>query len=191
MNLIFTLDSRGRWVALSPEMTELIPKHLSWPKRLWAKAKARFLSLPFRFLSEDKIFIRGNRERGPLVVYHSPLQSQRIDLHWRHFLRRRKIRRLFYLLVEILLLPVSGLAALLPGPNVFFGVLALLIITHWQSLSGLRQLSRLQPRFEARESLANWEKAIRQGKLEAETLLIEQIESEFGLERARKILLPG
>ncbi len=191
MNLIFTHDSRGRWVVLSPEMAELIPKHLSWPKRLWAKAQARFLSLPFRFLSEDKIFIRGSREKGPLVVYHSSLQSAKIDLHWRHFLRRRKIRRIFYLLAEILFLPVSGLAAFLPGPNVFFGVLALLIITHWQACSGLRQLSRLHPHFEARESLTNWEKAVQKGKLDAETPLVEQIESEFGLERVRKILLPG
>ncbi len=56
------------------------------------------------------------------------------------WLRRERIKKLFYMIVELLLMPLAGLMAVLPGPNVFFYGLFLLFYFHLQAYLGLRRI---------------------------------------------------
>lgn len=65
------------------------------------------------------------------------------------YLQAKKKRRLLYCLVEIVLMPITGLMALLPGPNIFFYFLFVLFYFHGKAYLHLRglQASGLRLRF--------------------------------------------
>ncbi len=56
------------------------------------------------------------------------------------WLRRKKNRRLAYVLVELLLMPFSAFIALLPGPNVAFYLLFVLFYFHLKAFLSLRKI---------------------------------------------------
>jgi len=103
-------------------------------------------------------------------------------------LQKQKTKHILLLIGETVLLPVSGLMALLPGPNVFFGVLALLIYTHWQALRGIQRLSRAECTFIPSRLLSQWKDGLGSLK-EADCLeVLEKMETEYQLTNLRKIL---
>ena len=89
---------------------------------------------------------------------------------------------------EAILLPISGLAALLPGPNVFFGVLALLMITHWQALRGINRLAKKNHVFIPTSTLKEWELIIQQKSDDEFGPILEKIAEKYDLEHIQKIL---
>jgi len=56
------------------------------------------------------------------------------------WLKKEKARRLLFVIIETLLLPFTPILALLPGPNVFFYVPALLLYYHYKSYRALTRL---------------------------------------------------
>ena len=89
---------------------------------------------------------------------------------------------------EAILLPISGLAALLPGPNVFFGVLALLVVTHWQALRGINRLAKKKHVFIPASTLKEWEQVIQQKNDGEFGPILEKISRKYDLEHIQKIL---
>ncbi|MEN8223473.1 MAG: hypothetical protein ABFR36_09470 [Acidobacteriota bacterium] len=56
------------------------------------------------------------------------------------WIRKERAKRMTFVVFESILLPFTPFLALLPGPNVFFYVPALLLYYHWKSLKGLKKL---------------------------------------------------
>lgn len=78
--------------------------------------------------------------------------------------------------------------ALLPGPNVFFGVLALIMYTHWQSLRGINKILKLGYVLSPASSFSEWENAIYS---EIDVNLdntLEKIKEEYNIKNIKKIL---
>lgn len=58
----------------------------------------------------------------------------------KRWLRHKKNRRLAYVIVEILLMPLSAFIALLPGPNIAFYLLFVLFYFHLKAFLSLRKI---------------------------------------------------
>lgn len=56
------------------------------------------------------------------------------------WIRKERVKRRIFVIIEAILIPFTAILALLPGPNMFFYVPALLLYYHWKSLSGLKKL---------------------------------------------------
>lgn len=122
---------------------------------------------------------------------HSGLMSRKkVKIRFYFFLQKQRTQHAAFLIGESLLLPISGLAALLPGPNVFFGVLALLMVTHWHALRGINRLLKRNVQFTASfSSLRDWEKALESEEDEEKfSLLLKNISKEHSLPAVEKIL---
>jgi len=92
-----------------------------------------------RYLSRERIL-------SHLQDYHILLKTgeetneEKIRPIFNLWLKKEKNRRFLYVVFEALALPFTPILALLPGPNVFFYVPALLLYYHYKSY---RALSRL------------------------------------------------
>ena len=78
--------------------------------------------------------------------------------------------------------------ALLPGPNVFFGFLALILYTHWMGLRGINRLAKMNCRFSADNTLKVWEDAVKNGMEEKYSEILSGMGEEFGRKNIAKIL---
>ena len=56
------------------------------------------------------------------------------------WIHKEKTKRLFFIIIEAIILPFTPILALLPGPNFFFYVPALLFYYHLVSFNGLRKV---------------------------------------------------
>jgi hypothetical protein len=84
--------------------------------------------------------------------------------------------------------PVTGLAAFLPGPNIIFYFLAILMIIQWQALRGITRITRKDCEFVADPLLAEWEAAIEAHDEARFPGLLERIEKTHGLPYPRRLL---
>jgi hypothetical protein len=166
-----------------------LPAKPSKAKAVWETAKRKMMLLPQRTLRQEQAFGRALRMDEPAVrILHGAADAKHLNLKFRFFLNRARGRRLAMLIGELILVPPSGLAALLPGPNVAFYALALLILTHWQSLRGIRRLLKKEFVYEASPVLEAWEAAVAEKREADYPALIEAIEKEHGLNGLQKVL---
>ncbi|MGD0781540.1 MAG: hypothetical protein ABSA30_01630 [Candidatus Aminicenantales bacterium] len=156
----------------------------------WDLAKRKLMVLPQRILRQEQAFARALKtgEREVRVLYSGAREETHIGLRFRLFLLKRRTTRIFILLGETLLLPFTALTMPLPGPNVFFYVLALLMITHWQSFRGIHAFLKKEYTFAEAPLLAEWEEAVKAGNETAYLSLLARMETEWGLTDLRKIL---
>jgi len=56
------------------------------------------------------------------------------------WMRRKRIRRLFYVVLELLLMPFTAFVALLPGPNVVFYGLFVVFYFHAKAFLSLNRI---------------------------------------------------
>ena len=105
------------------------------------------------------------------------------------FLQKQRSKHIALLAGESLFLPISGVAAFLPGPNVFFYALALLMIVQWQALRGINRLLKKEHVFVPAPTLREWENAIERQDESALPKILEQMEMEHNLQNLKKILL--
>ena len=142
ITLFYVKDVRGEHRLFSSEPVGLAVKP-SKAKAAWELAKRKLMLLPQRTLRQEQALGRALRMTEPSVrILHGAADAKHLNLKFKFFLNRVRGRRLAMLIGERILVPPSGLVALLPGPNVVFYALALLIITHWQSFRGVRHLLR-------------------------------------------------
>jgi len=146
--------------------------------------------LPPKILRQEQAFENINRiKANEINIYFSGKDSEKkIRILFFLFLQKQKTKHLFLLIMETILLPVSGLMAMIPGPNVFFGILALIMITHWQAFRGINRLGKKTLNFASSDSLKEWEQTLAKKDPTAFPAALKKIEQEFGLNNIQKIL---
>jgi hypothetical protein len=190
MTFFFSKDFKHRHRFFSSEPENGVAVKISRSKEIWRKAQKKLFLLPSRILRQEQAFMNvlQNKEEH-LIINCSGLPSQkRMKLTFSFFLHQQRTKHILLLLGEVLLLPLSGLAALLPGPNVAFAVLALLMITHWRALRGINQLARKKIEFVPAHSFSEWEEAIGWGMESRYREILQKIETNFCLSGLSKIL---
>jgi hypothetical protein len=190
MDFFFARDYREKYRFFSSEPEKNISIPVSRSKRAWELAQKKLTLLPLRSLRQEQAFIRILKigDETISIRYSGCRPEKRIALRFFFFLQKQRSRHILLLVGETLLLPLSGLAALLPGPNVAFAALALLMITHWQALKGINRLARKKHAFFATPLLAAWEEAVSLSRENRYAEIIKGIEQEHSLSGLRKIL---
>ena len=156
----------------------------------WDLAKRKLMVLPQRILRQEQAFAQALKieDRQVRVLYSGAQEQSHIGLHFRLFLLKRRTTRIFILIGETLLLPFTALTMPLPGPNIFFYVLALLMITHWQSFRGIHAFLKKECAFVETPLLAEWEEAVKAGDETAYPPLLARMEADWGLADLHKVL---
>lgn len=190
MKFIFVMDYKEKQRFFSSLPVEDIHIEFSRWRKLWEAAKKRLMLLPPRVLSQEQAFEKVLQIEGTdLEIFHSGLRSEkRIRTKFFFFIQRQRTRHVFTIIGEALLLPFSGLMALLPGPNVFFGFLALILYTHWMGLRGINRLAKINCRFSTDNTLRVWEDAVKNGLEEKYPEILSGMGEEFGRKNISKIL---
>ncbi len=190
MKFFFACDYKQKHRYFSSASLSHVQLKSSRWKGIWEVAKKKLMLLPQRILRQEQAF--GNilklKEKKIQVIYSGRLKEKRIKIKFYFFLQKQRTKHVFLLIGETILLPISGLAALLPGPNVFFGVLALLMITHWQALKGINRLLKKEHEFIPSLLLDEWEQAIESKNEEELPGILEKIKKEYNLDDIHKIL---
>ncbi len=190
MDFFFIRDHKGkyRFFTSKPEKDISVPD--SRTKKAWELAQKKLTVLPQRILRQEQAFIRVLKTGGEAIsVRHSGCRPERrVALSFFFFLQKQRTKHILALIGETLLLPLSGLAALLPGPNVAFAALALVMVTHWQALRGINRLARMKHEFPSAPQFADWEEAVGLGRTEQLAGLLQRIEGELALPGLRKVL---
>jgi len=190
MTFFFVRDYRHRHRFFSAEPLGPLPAKFSKSRAIWETAKKKVTGLNPRMLLQEQAFEHGGRPGdGPLRILHSGhADDKTVRTRLFFFLQRQRTRHILILAGEALVLPVSGLAALLPGPNIFFYFLAVLMVIQWQALRGITRILRRELEFVPDPLFAEWEAAI---DARAEALfpeILERLEKAHGLPSARKLL---
>jgi hypothetical protein len=190
MNFFFVRDYRHRHRFFSAEPLGPLPAKFSKSRAIWETAKKKVTGLNPRMLLQEQAFEHGARPGdNPVRVLHSGHSGDKaIRTQFFFFLQRQRTRHILVLAGEALVLPVCGLAALLPGPNILFYFLAILMIIQWQALRGITRLIHKDIEFAPDPLLAEWETAV-DARAEARfPELLARLERTHGLPSARKLL---
>ena len=190
MDFFFVRDYRHRHRFFSAEPLGPLPAKFSKSRAIWETAKKKVTGLNPRMLLQEQAFERGARPgNDPVRILHSGRSEDKaIRTHFFFFLQRQRTRHILVLAGEALVLPVSGLAALLPGPNILFYSLAVLMIIQWQALRGITRLLHKDHEFASDPLLAGWEAAV-DARAEARfPELLARLETVHGLPSARRVL---
>lgn len=190
MRFFFVRDHSRKYRYFSSEPVNQIKVKSSRWQGIWELAKKKLMLLPQRILRQEQAFGKVLKlEEKKIQIFHSGrLDKKRIKIKFYFFLQRQRTKHIFLLIGEALLLPLSGLAVLLPGPNVFFGYLALLMITHWQALRGINRLLKKEYEFISSSLFKDWEQTLKSKKEESFGRILEKIEKEYNLHNIHKVL---
>jgi hypothetical protein len=190
MDFFFIRDYRNRHRFFSAEPLGPLPANFSKTRAVWEAAKKKVTGFNPRLLLQEQAFEHGGRPgQGPLRVLHSGRHDEgsmrtRLSL----FLLRQRTRHILILAGETVLLPISGLAMVLPGPNFAFYVLAILMIIQWQALRGISRLLRRPYEFVVDPLLGEWEAAVEARDETRFPEILGRLEKIHGLPSPRKLL---
>jgi len=185
----FVKDARKDPRLFCSEPPGPMPAKFSKTKEIWEIAKKKLMLLPARTLRQEEALAKALRITEPSVtVLHGAAEEKHINLRFHFFLNKRRSQRLLLLIGEGILAPFTGIAALLPGPNVIFYALALIIVTHWQSLRGIRALLAKKHEYRADPLLTEWETAVAAGREADYAGIIARIEQAHGVQGLSKVL---
>jgi hypothetical protein len=96
-----------------------------------------------RFVAADEGMLRGFRAANPELLVHPASVTTHSALRlWRHYLARERRRHIFWLAINLVLLPPAVLLAVLPGPNVFGFWFAYRVAGHGLALAGIAHARR-------------------------------------------------
>jgi len=181
----FLRDASQKFRFFSSEPPARIPVQFSKSRKIWESAKKKLLLLPARIFYQEQAFIDVLKAgEAPLGIgYGDSHPEKKIKFRFYFFLQRQRTRHVVFLIVETLFLPLSGLAMLIPGPNVFFGALALLMVTHWKAWKGLNRLSRLSHEFIPTPLISAWEQAVEAGRESDFGPILKRLEEELHFPR--------
>jgi hypothetical protein len=190
MTFFFIKDFKHKYRFFSSEPENGVAVKISRSEEIWRKAQKKLLLLPPRNLRQEQAFMNALQNKEESLIIHCPglPYQKRLKLRFSFFLHRQRTKHILLLLGEVLLLPLSGLAALLPGPNIAFAVLALLMITHWRALRGINHLARKRTEFVPVPSFSEWEEAIGRRAETRYSEILQKLENEFRLSGLSKIL---
>jgi len=191
MTFFFVRDSRGRYRYFSTEPVRPLHVKFSRPRQAWETAKAKLLGImPGRLLRQEQAFERVlTWKGGPLPVFYGGTESlEHITRNFDRFLRAQHLRHILLLAGEAVLMPFSWVAALLPGPNIFFYVLALVVLLQIAALRGISRTLRIERELRSDPVLTEWEEAVAARDEARYPGLLERLERVHGLTAVRKVL---
>jgi hypothetical protein len=190
MDFFFVRDWRHRPRFYSAGPLGPLPANFSKTRTIWEKAKEKVTRLNPRILVQEQAFEHGARPGdGPLRILHSGRSDDRsARTRLLIFLQRQRTRHIVILAGEAVLLPFSGLVMLLPGPNIAFYVLAVLMIIQWQALRGIDRILHRDHDLVADPLLAEWEAAVESHDEARYPDLLDRLEKVHGLPSPRKLL---
>jgi hypothetical protein len=190
LNFFFVRDARCDMRFFSSEPPQPPEAGRSKAKEAWELAKRKLMVLPQRMLRQEQAFARTLKieEPGIRILYSGIADEHKIHHRFSFFLQRQRSKRVLYLIGEALLVPLTGLLMPLPGPNVAFYVVALLLITHWLSIRGVRAILKKEHEFVEAPLLAEWETAVADRAEDRYPDILDRIEREYGLVNLRKVL---
>jgi hypothetical protein len=190
MNFFFVKDSKGKYRYFSSEPPKLVDVKFSRSKEAWELAKKKLMLLPKRTLRMEQAFERALRLKGtPLrILYAAGTEEDKIRSQFSLFLKLHRTRHCILLAVEAVVVPFTGIAALLPGPNIVFYALALLMITQWFALKGIGKTLAAVHDFVPDDLLADWEKAVMSEDEERFPAILEALEERHHIKDVRRIL---
>ena len=92
-----------------------------------------------RYLSRQKILAELDQYN---IILEAPgsLDDHHAGKMFRIWIQKEKMKRLALVIIEGIILPFTPFLAILPGPNIFFYVPALLFYYHFTSYRGLRRV---------------------------------------------------
>ncbi len=191
MDFFFVQDFAQKYRYFSSESLSEIQVKFSRLRTFWEKAKKKLLMLlPLKTLKQEQAFertlkIENNQIR---ILYSGRMDKKKMESKFNFFLQRQRTKHIILLVGESILLPITGIAALLPGPNILFYVLALLVIIQWHALRGINRLLKKDHLFIPDLSLKEWEAALENQKESIFPRLLENIEKKYNVKNLNKIL---
>ena len=190
LNFFFVRDARREMRFFSSEPPKPPDAGRSKAKEAWELAKKKLMVLPQRMLRQEQAFARALKLEEPeiRILYSGIADEHKIHHRFDFFLQRQRSKRVFYLIGEALLVPLTALLMPLPGPNAAFYVVALLLVTHWLSIRGVRAILKKRHEFVEAPILAEWEAAVSHRAADRYTDILGRIEREYGLVNLRKVL---
>jgi hypothetical protein len=190
MDFFFVRDARRRPRFYSSGPLGPLPANFSKTRAIWEQAKRKVTGLNPRLLVQEQAFEHGSHPgEGPLRVLHGGRADDRTaGTRLFFFLQRQRTRHIAVLAGEALLLPFAGLAMVLPGPNIAFYALAVLMIIQWQALRGINRILRRGHDLVADPLLAEWEEAVEARDEARFPELLARLEQVHGLPSPRKLL---
>ena len=190
MKFFFIRDHKHKYRYFSSAPVSQIQIKTSRLKELLVLAKKKLTLLPQRILWQEQAFgkvLKFNEDKIQ-IFYSGKPEKKRIKTRFHFFLQKQRTKHVLLLVGETLLLPISGLAAILPGPNVFFGILALMMITHWQAFRGINRTLKKNFEFISSPLFMEWEQAQESKKEEIYLKIFKCIEKEYNLKDIQKVL---
>ena len=191
MTFFFVRDHLGRRRFFSTDPVRPPELRFSKSREAWEKARSWLLSfMPVRILRQEQAFGRTlTWNEGPLPVLHGEADDPgRAADRLVRYLRVHKRRHVLLMIFEAILMPLTGFAALLPGPNIIFYAPALFFLLQINALRGLGRSLRLEHDMRLDPLLAEWETAVKQGASDRYAGLIARLEESHGLTGLRKVL---
>ena len=190
MKFFFVRDYKNRWRYFSSDPAKPIQVKFSRSREVWELAKKKLMLLPHKTLRMEQAFeraLRTKRSRLP-IVHAGSTDESKVRLRFSLFLQKQRTTHILVLAGEAVLVPISALAAFLPGPNIAFYALALLMITQWLALRGINRTIRAEHEFIPDPFLAAWEEAVHGGEVGRYPEILTTIENAHNIKDIRKIL---
>lgn len=190
MTFFFVRDYKGRYRYFSSEPAKPVDVKFSKSKEAWELAKKKLMLLPKRTLRMEQAFEKALRlkDRPLRILYPGSTEEDKIRFRFSFFLQKQRTRHIVVLVVEAIILPFTGVVALLPGPNIIFYALALLMITQWLALRGIGKTLRAEHEFVPDGLLADWEEAVKAGDEGRFPGLLEALEGRDNIKDVRHLL---
>jgi hypothetical protein len=93
-----------------------------------------------KYLSRQKIMAE-LKDHKIILETAKPIESRHIERLFIIWIQKEKMKRLILVVIEGIILPFTPFLALLPGPNVFFYIPALLFYYHLRSFLGIKRIN--------------------------------------------------
>jgi Mitochondrial K+-H+ exchange-related len=102
-------------------------------RQFFEKAKARYEQVTCDLFAGDRFVRRLERFRKITVLLNQPIDPAVIRNRMRVMMRDRSYHHLRWLIIDVLLLPLSLLAMPVPGPNLIGYYLLFRVYSHWKA----------------------------------------------------------
>jgi hypothetical protein len=109
------------------------------PRSWWDKLQERVLAWVAERIAEQRLLWNLRRETSVVAVHPEEMPFDQVMTLIRRTLQRDYERHRVWLVVDTLGLIVSGLLALVPGPNLIAYFFAFRVVGHWLSMRGATQ----------------------------------------------------
>ncbi len=152
------------------------------PRGLWQRVVTRFACLIAEAIAEQRLLWHLRNRTAATVVHPDDLAQPSVMPIVRTHIQKDYDKHRFWLGIDILLLAVSALLTLLPGPNLIAYYFAFRVVGHYLSIRGARQaLACIEWSLEPSTPLAELRRLLAQDAA-ARQPRVQAVASSLGLE---------